>query len=79
MGSPKQRSIRIIVEKHKDGYVAYPIGLRGVVVGQGDSYEDALRDVKSAIKFHLKTFGKAALEDTAPALDVFVAETRLAG
>jgi hypothetical protein len=32
-------SIKIIVEKHQDGYVAYPLGLSGVVVGQGDSYE----------------------------------------
>ncbi len=29
--------IRIIVEKHKDGYVAFPVGLKGVVVGQGDT------------------------------------------
>ena len=27
------QSIKIIVEKHEDGYVAYPVGLRGVVVG----------------------------------------------
>lgn len=30
---------KIIVEKHPDGYVAYPLGLKGVVVGQGDTYE----------------------------------------
>jgi hypothetical protein len=29
----------------------------GVVVGEGDSYEEALADVKSAIKFHIETFG----------------------
>ncbi len=27
----------------------YPSGLKGVVVGEGDTYEDALEDVKSAI------------------------------
>ena len=27
--------LKIIVEEHADGYVAYPIGLKGVVVGQG--------------------------------------------
>ena len=27
------RAIKIIVEKHADGYVGYPLGLKGVVVG----------------------------------------------
>ena len=40
--------IKIIIEKHLDGYVAYPIGIRGIVVGEGDTYEEALADVKSA-------------------------------
>ena len=46
----------IIVEKHPDGYVAYPLGLKGIVVGEGGTYEDALADVKSAIAFHIETF-----------------------
>lgn len=52
--------VKIIVEKHSDGYVAYPLGLNGIVLGQGDSYEDALADVKSAIRFHIETFGFSA-------------------
>lgn len=51
------RKLKIIVERHEDGYVAYPIGLKGVVVGEGDTYEEALADVKSAITFHIETFG----------------------
>ena len=51
-------NVKIIVEKHPDGYVAYPLGLKGVVVGEGDSYEEALADVKSAIRFHMQTFGE---------------------
>jgi predicted RNase H-like HicB family nuclease len=51
------KSIKIIIEKHPDGYVAYPLGLKGVVVGEGDSYEETLADVKSAIRFHIETFG----------------------
>ncbi|HEY7063557.1 MAG TPA: type II toxin-antitoxin system HicB family antitoxin [Chloroflexota bacterium] len=51
------RQIKIIVEQHPDGYVAYPVSMKGVVVGEGDTYEDALADVKSAIRFHMKTFG----------------------
>ncbi len=50
-------SIKIIVEKHADGYVAYATGLKGIVVGEGDTLEAALADVKSAIKFHQETFG----------------------
>lgn len=73
-------SLKIVVEKHSDGYVAYPLGLaRGVVIGQGDSYEEALEDVRSALAFHVETFGEDALgaanED--PVLEAFVAETTL--
>lgn len=68
-------SIKIIVEKHLEGYVAYPLGLRGVVVGKGATYEDALTDVRSAIRFHVETFGKEAFEDEeSPVLEAFVAE-----
>ena len=51
------RSLKIIVEHHEEGYVAYPVGIRGVVVGEGDSMAEALDDVRSAIQFHLETFG----------------------
>ncbi len=68
------RQYKIIVEKHSDGYVAYPLGMKGVVVGQGDTYEEALADVKSAIRFHIETFGKEVLEVEPPILEAFVAE-----
>jgi predicted RNase H-like HicB family nuclease len=68
------RQYKIIVEKHPDGYVAYPLGIKGVVVGQGDTYEEALSDVKSAIRFHIDTFGKDVLEVDPPILEAFVAE-----
>lgn len=58
----KVRQLKVIVEKHTDGYVAYPLGMKGVIVGQGDTYEEALADVKSAIQFHIETFGQEALE-----------------
>ena len=69
------RQFKIIVEKHPDGYVAYPLGLKGVVVGQGDTYEAALSDVKSAIRFHVETFGKDVLEAEPQVIEAFVAET----
>ncbi|MFB3766104.1 MAG: type II toxin-antitoxin system HicB family antitoxin [Methanotrichaceae archaeon] len=67
------RPIKIIIEKHSDGYVAYPIGIKGIVVGEGDTYEEALADVKSAIKFHIDTFGREVLE-TDEISETFVAE-----
>jgi len=69
------RQIKIIVEKHPDGYVAYPLGVKGVVIGEGDTYEEALADVKSAIKFHVESFGDDVLEIDPPVLEAFVAET----
>jgi len=71
-------SQKIVIEKHADGYVAYPLGLKGVIVGQGDSYDDALADVESAIRFHIQTFGNEVLESDSPVLEVFVTETRVA-
>jgi len=69
---------KIVVEKHADGFVAYPLGLKGVVVGEGDSYQEALADVTSAIAFHIETFGKEALPDDNPVLEAFIAETTVA-
>ena len=54
--------LKIIVEKHSDGYVAYPLGLKGVIVGEGDTYEEALNDVKSAVRFHIDTFGNGVIK-----------------
>jgi predicted RNase H-like HicB family nuclease len=73
------KSIKVIVEKHQDGYVAYPLGIKGVVVGQGETYEAALADVKSAIRFHVETFGESALEIDPPILEAFIAEARIDG
>jgi predicted RNase H-like HicB family nuclease len=72
------KSIKIIIEKHADGYVAYPLGLKGVVVGEGDTYEEALTDVKSAIRFHIETFGIEVLEEESPVLEAFIAEAGVA-
>jgi len=69
------KQVKVIIEKHPDGYVAYPVGVKGVVVGEGDSYEDALRDVQSALKFHVETFGTDVLDGgETPVLEAFVAE-----
>jgi len=68
------KTLKIVVERHEDGYVAYPLGLKGVVVGQGDSYEAALADCQSAIRFHIETFGPEVLDAEPAVLDAFIAE-----
>jgi len=73
----KRPKIKIIIERHKDGYVAYPIGLKGVVVGQGDTYDEALADVRSAIRFHIDTFGAKAIDTEETVLEAFVAEAEV--
>lgn len=71
------RTFKIVIEKHPDGYVAYPIGVSGAVVGQGDTYEEALADVKSAIACYVDIFGKEMLDDS-PSVEVFIAEAAVA-
>jgi predicted RNase H-like HicB family nuclease len=56
------KPVKVIVEKHPDGYIAYPLGLKGVVVAQGDTYEEAMADIRSAISFHVETFGPWTVE-----------------
>ncbi len=68
------RNINFVIEKHSDGFVAYPLGVRGVVVGEGDTYEAALADVRSALKFHVETFGTEVLDAQRPVLEAFLTE-----
>ena len=70
--------IKVIIERAEDGYVAYPLGTKGVVVGQGDTYEEALTDVTSAIRAHLREFGPDSLRPDSPAIEAFIAEAEVA-
>lgn len=72
------KPLKILIEKHSDGYVAYPLGLKGAVVGEGDTYGEALADVKSAILFHVETFGAEALEDESPVVFPLAPRPRVA-
>lgn len=56
------KNLKIVVEKHPDGFVAYPLGVKGVVVGEGATYQEALADVESAIRFHSDTIGPEVLK-----------------
>lgn len=47
------------------------------MVGEGYSYEEALADVKSAIQFHIETFGDEVLPDDSPLIEAFIAEATI--
>lgn len=74
--------LKPVVEKHPDGYVAYPLGLgRGAILGQGDTYEAALAGVRSAIAFRIETFGRESLTpaENGPIFEAFVTEVAIFG
>ncbi len=58
-----------MVEKHPHVYVAYPVGLKGVVVGEGGTHDKGLADARSAVQFHIETFGNDVPEAEASVLE----------
>jgi len=71
------KKLKFVVEKHRDGYVAYPLGLKGAVVGEGASYESALADARSAAAFHIESFGKEAFDDQDDVMEASITEASL--
>jgi hypothetical protein len=60
-----------VVEKHPDGYVAYPLNLKGMVVGEGDTCEDTVGELEAH-------FVGAGLPDT-PTASLRVGSDPIAG
>jgi predicted RNase H-like HicB family nuclease len=46
-------------------------------VGDGNTYDEAVADVKSAIQFHIETFGSEVLPGDSTVLDAFIAEATI--
>lgn len=69
--------VKVIIERGEEGYIAYPLGMKGVVVGQGDSYEEVLADVRSAIRAHVEQFGPDVFTSDDPSREAFVAEAEI--
>lgn len=63
--------LKFVVEQHAECYVAYPLGMRGSVVGEGATAEEALADARSAAQFHVETFGPQAIAED-PIIDAAV-------
>lgn len=73
-----RQRFKVVVERTEDGYVAYPLGLRGVIVSDGATFEEALANVKHAIAFHIETFGPDILGEPVAVEDIFLAEAEVA-
>ncbi|MBI5232066.1 MAG: type II toxin-antitoxin system HicB family antitoxin [Coriobacteriales bacterium] len=71
------KHMKIVVEQHEDGFVAYPLGVAGAVVGQGETAESALADARAALQFHVQTFGNDAFEDP-QLIDAFLVDETVA-
>lgn len=74
------KSIKIVIERHEDGYIGYPLGFsRGAIVGQGDTYADALKDTESAILFFIEHYGRDKflehIEGGSEMKEAYIAET----
>ena len=72
------REFKVLVKKYDHGYVASGLGFNGAVAGEGDTYEEALADVTSAIHTAIDTFGEEALDAEFPLLDVSIAAVQRA-
>jgi len=42
------QQLKIIAQEGSEGYVVYLLELKGIVVGEGNTYEEAFVDVESA-------------------------------
>lgn len=50
--------MKIIIEKHSDGYCGYPLGFtNGAIIGQGNTYSEALQSTQDSIKAFIEYFG----------------------
>lgn len=47
-------TLPVVVEKDRDGYFAYCPALQGCYT-QGETYEEALRNIEDAIRLHRKS------------------------
>ncbi|HOV93043.1 MAG TPA: type II toxin-antitoxin system HicB family antitoxin [Candidatus Kapabacteria bacterium] len=72
--------IKIIIEKHSDGYCGYPLGFsNGAIVGEGSTYLEAFQSTESSIQAYIEYYGKEEFakhfDDIDDIEDVFIAET----
>lgn len=71
------RSSKVVVGHHPDGYITCPLGLKGVGILRGNTYAEARKDIESALRFHVESFGEDMFDPDkeSPLLEAFVVET----
>jgi predicted RNase H-like HicB family nuclease len=69
--------MKILIEKNEDHYTAYPIGINGCIVAEGETFDEVLSNIKSAISFHIETFGRESLESENTIMEAFIAEANV--
>jgi predicted RNase H-like HicB family nuclease len=69
-------AVKIVVVRHERGFIAYPLDgqVVGAVVGEGNTYEEAYKDLSSALNAHVEKFGPEVLQADFPVLEAFIAE-----
>ncbi len=72
--------IKLIIEKHSDGYCGYPLGFsNGAIVGQGSTYIEAIQSTESSIQAYIDYYGlvefQTHFQDDYDLEDAFIAET----
>ncbi len=55
--------VSIVVEKDEHGYYAYSPELEGCQ-SQGDSYEDAINNIREAVELYIETLDQKILNNT---------------
>lgn len=63
--------IKITVEKLLNGYIAYPTNIKGVIVVRGHTYEEALMNVKSALRSqYINNYERVESADSPPLIEM---------
>ena len=58
----KNYKISVVVEKDEDGYYVYCPELQGCY-SQGETYEEAIENIKDAIKLHIEADAEITVEE----------------
>jgi hypothetical protein len=69
------RQIRIVVEKHLNQFIAYPVGVKGGRSGVGTTYEEALERVRLPEKLYPESFAKGLVAMRPPVVEACVEGT----
>ena len=69
--------MKFIVEQHRDAFIAYPLGRADVVIGEADTRDGALSNVKSAVRFHRDTFGPQVIAEVNDILSAEIVDVPL--